>query len=81
MFGDEQRSRFMYAMMLMGGFTGKRSDAALCKECKKCVERCPQHIEIPQQLKSVLNDLGGKKTEAIIAMRNSGPRQTPAKPS
>lgn len=80
MFSDEQRSRFMYALMLMGGFTGKRSDASLCKDCKKCVERCPQHIEIPQQLKSVQNDLGGSKAEAIIEMRNSAFRQPPAKP-
>jgi len=72
MFGDEQKSRAMYAMMLMGGLTGKRSDASLCKECKKCNARCPQHIEIPQELKSVLNDLGGPKTEAIFAMRKSG---------
>ena len=76
MFGDEQRSRFMYALMLMGGFTGKRSDASLCKECKKCMERCPQHIAIPEQLKSVSTDLGGPKTEAILAMRkNAGPQK------
>ena len=72
MFGDEQESRAIYAMMLMGGLTGKRSDASLCKECKKCIARCPQHIEIPQELKSVLNDLGGPKTEAIFATRKSG---------
>ena len=76
-----KKSRAMYAMRLLGGLTGKRSDASICKECKKCMERCPQHIEIPQQLKLVLNDLGGNKTEAIIAMRNSGLRETPAKPA
>ena len=81
MFGDEQRSRFMYALMLMGGFTGKRSDASLCKECKKCMERCPQHIAIPEQLKSVSNDLGGPKTEALLAMRKVGHLQNPAKPA
>ncbi|MGD0644969.1 MAG: aldo/keto reductase, partial [Candidatus Bathyarchaeia archaeon] len=58
MFGEEQQSRAIYGMMLMGGFGGKRSDASLCKECKKCVERCPQHIAIPEQLKLVSNDLG-----------------------
>lgn len=72
MFGDEQRSRAMYGMMLLGGLSGKRSDATLCKECKKCVERCPQHIAIPEKLKLVLNDLGGPKTEAIFEMRKSG---------
>ena len=80
MFGDEQKSRTMYAMMLMGGFMGKRSDASLCKECKKCMERCPQHIAIPEQLKSVSNDLGGPKTEAILAMRKNVHPQNPEKP-
>jgi predicted aldo/keto reductase-like oxidoreductase len=79
MFGDEQKSRAMYAMMLMGGLTGKRSDASLCKECKKCIARCPQHIEIPHELKSVVNDLGGPKTEAIFAMRKSRHPQDAAK--
>ena len=60
MFGDETRSRGMYAMMLMGALTGKRADASLCKDCKKCMERCPQHIAIPEQLKLVCNDLGGQ---------------------
>jgi len=81
MFGEEEKSRAMYAMMLMGGLSGKRSDASLCKECKTCMERCPQHITIPEQLKLVLNDLGGPKTEAILAMRKSGHPQNPAKPA
>jgi len=71
MFGDERRSRSMYAMMLMGGFGGKRSDASLCKGCRKCTELCPQHIAIPEQLKSVSNDLGGSKTEAILVVRKT----------
>jgi uncharacterized protein len=75
MFGDEQRSRAMYGMMLLGGLSGKRSDATLCKECKKCMERCPQHIAIPEELKLVLNDLGGPKTEAIFEMlKNRNPK-------
>ena len=79
MFGDEQRSHAMYAMMLLGGLSGKRSDASLCKECKKCMERCPQHIAIPEKLKLVSNELGGPKTEAIFAMRKSGHPQDSAK--
>ncbi len=79
MFGDEQSSRAMYAMMLMGGLTGKRSDASLCKECKKCMERCPQHIAIPEKLRLVSKDLGGPKTEAIFATRKSAHPQDAAK--
>ena len=75
MFGDEQHSRAMYGMMLMGGLTGKRADASLCKECKQCMERCPQHIAIPECLKSVSKDLGGAKTEMMLALMKSGPPQ------
>jgi predicted aldo/keto reductase-like oxidoreductase len=53
MFGNQQSSRGMYEMLLRGRLSGKRSDAALCQECGKCVERCPQHILIPQKLKEV----------------------------
>ena len=68
MYGEEQKSRVMYGMMLMGGLNGKRADAALCKECKVCAERCPQHIAIPEKLKEVEKDVGGPKTEAMMAM-------------
>ena len=82
MFSDEQRSREMYAMILMGGLTGQRIDASLCQDCKKCMERCPQHIAIPEQLKSVASDLGGHKTEAILlAMQKSRHPQNPKKPA
>jgi uncharacterized protein len=66
MFGDEQASRGMYAGMLMGGFGGERCDVSLCKDCQKCVERCPQHINVPEQLKVVSKTLGGPKTEAVL---------------
>jgi hypothetical protein len=80
MFGDEQKSRATYARMLMGGLRGKRSDASLCKECKQCIERCPQHIAIPEELKLVSNELGGPKTEALLSMQKNAQSQNPAKP-
>ena len=73
--GDEQRSRAMYAMWLMGGLNGKRADAELCKGCNKCRDRCPQHIDIPEQLKAVAKELGGEKTQAALAMMKA--RMTP----
>jgi hypothetical protein len=42
------------------------------------MERCPQHIAIPEKLKLVLNDLGGPKTEAIFEKRKSvRPKDSP----
>jgi uncharacterized protein len=81
MFGEEEKARGMYAMVLMGGFTGKPADASLCQDCKKCMERCPQHIAIPEQLKCVSKDLGGPKAEAVLAMVRSARSQKPAKPT
>jgi len=69
--GNEQTSRAMYGMFLMGGLNGKRADAALCKSCNECQERCPQHIDIAKNLKAVDQELGGEKTQAVLAMRKA----------
>jgi len=61
MFGEEEKSRTLYSMMLLGGLTGKRADATLCRECKKCTERCPQHIAIPDELKLVSKAFSSSK--------------------
>jgi predicted aldo/keto reductase-like oxidoreductase len=72
MFGDEETARSLYVGMLLGGLTGKRADASLCKNCKTCMERCPQHILIPEKLKEVEKALGGPKAEARLAtLKNS----------
>jgi predicted aldo/keto reductase-like oxidoreductase len=77
--GDEQQARSLYAMFLMGGLTGVRADAELCKECGQCMERCPQHINIPEKLKEVANELGGPRAqEALEAVKaNMAKAQTP----
>ena len=77
--GDEQQARSMYALFLMGGLTGVRADSSLCKDCKQCLERCPQHINIPEKLKEVAKDLGGPKTEAALAAMKANMAQFPAK--
>jgi len=38
----------------------KKGNAALCTECKKCLEKCPQDIAIPDELKKVHSILGGR---------------------
>ena len=79
--GDEQQVRGMYVMFLMGGLTGVRADAALCKECGTCVLRCPQKINIPQKLKEVAKDLGGPKAGAELAVFKANmAKQEPKKP-
>jgi predicted aldo/keto reductase-like oxidoreductase len=59
LFDDQQMSRAMYNMILP---EDKR--ASSCKECGECEEKCPQQIEIMEELKnvhSVLHVEGGEE--------------------
>jgi hypothetical protein len=42
--------------------------AGACKDCRACVERCPQGIDIPEQLKKVraVMEQGKPITEAFV---------------
>ena len=42
--------------------------ASLCVQCEQCVEKCPQHIDIPTVLKSVVEELEGPDFEQRVAM-------------
>jgi len=59
-------TRGMYGGMLMGGIMPVRADASLCRQCGKCAKACPQHIEIPDELKSVNRTLGGLRTKLMM---------------
>lgn len=43
--------------MQMGGMNGAPSYASLCKRCGKCLEHCPQSIDIPNRLAEVAKDM------------------------
>lgn len=61
--------RFMYAARLGGAVAlGKPEFASLCIQCGQCVEKCPQHIDIPTVLKSVVEELEGPDLEQRVAM-------------
>ena len=68
LFGTEAEARFMYAGRLSGQFTatGPRF-ASQCTQCGRCVERCPQHIAIPETLEKVVEELEGPDLEERIA--------------
>ena len=57
--GDTQMVRMFYAGQL-GGVMGEKANASLCQDCGKCVEVCPQHIAIPEELKHVAEELEGE---------------------
>jgi hypothetical protein len=46
MYGDEKRSRMFYSWL------DEKTKADQCVECGECLEKCPQHIEISDWLKT-----------------------------
>jgi len=69
MTGKPDEEKFMYAARLGGAVgTGEPEFASLCVQCGQCVEKCPQHIDIPAVLESVVEDLEGSDLEERVAM-------------
>ena len=50
----QETTHFRYAVF-NGFVSGKQTQASLCVECGECLERCPQHIDIPERLKEVVD--------------------------
>ncbi len=68
MFGDEDMAKFMYAGRLGGALGGEPAFASQCVQCGECMEKCPQHLDIPTLLESVVEDLEGPDLEQRVAM-------------
>ena len=69
MFGNLQEAKFMYAGRFSGMLTSESGYASQCVQCGDCLEKCPQHIEIPDHLENVVKELGGpdlQEREAIV---------------
>ncbi len=54
----QNEMKFFYWFQL-GGITDRESYASLCKNCGKCLENCPQSIDIPTRLDEVAKDMEG----------------------
>ena len=69
LFGDVDGSKFMYTAFL-SGVTGHSEPgfASLCVACGECLEKCPQHIAIPDCLEKVAAAMEGPDLPAQIAM-------------
>jgi predicted aldo/keto reductase-like oxidoreductase len=48
-----------YAREQCAQLVAEGHDASQCTECETCLDRCPQEIPIPEQLKQVAESLGG----------------------
>jgi len=66
---NPEEEKFMYAARLGGVVgTGEPSYASLCVQCRECVDKCPQHIEIPEVLESVVKEFEGPGFAERVAM-------------
>ena len=71
MFGATNEVRFTYALRLSGVVFGDAPGyASQCTRCGACLEKCPQHIEIPDALAQVAAELEGPDLpERVAAIR------------
>ncbi len=69
MTGDANTTRFLYAARLGGVLSvGDPEFASQCVQCGECLDKCPQHLEIPTILESVVEELEGPDLEQRVAM-------------
>jgi len=59
--GNEKEAKLMYAAkpggIIRGDVTGYASQ---CVQCGECIEKCPQHLDIPTLLEAVAKEFEGK---------------------
>ena len=60
MFNDANRATWVYGRNFAFIHT-EPAYASLCKECEKCLEKCPQHLPIPDLLKEVTKEFENTK--------------------
>ena len=67
--GGHDTVKFMYAARAGGAVgTGGGEFASLCVQCGQCLDKCPQHIDIPSVLDSVVEKMEGSDIDQRIAM-------------
>ncbi len=59
-------SRMMYLLLQSGGAGKAPTLASQCVECGKCVEHCPQKIDIPAELKKVDKEFEGWLAKPLL---------------
>ena len=59
MFDALQEARFTYALRLSDLLDTRPGYASQCVQCRECLDKCPQHIAIPEALAQVVAELEG----------------------
>jgi predicted aldo/keto reductase-like oxidoreductase len=64
MFGEAEMVKFGYVIRMSGIVgDGKTKYASQCVECGECLDKCPQHIPIPEFLAKVAAEMEGPEME------------------
>jgi predicted aldo/keto reductase-like oxidoreductase len=67
-FGNTGEKQLRYAVRLGGVINGgKPGLASQCIQCGECMEKCPQHLKIPDLLNAVMEELEGPDWEQTLA--------------
>ena len=78
MFGGVEDAKFRYALRMSGELTdGKPGYASQCIECGECLEKCPQHIQVPDFLARVAAEMEGPEMEKRVAIARQMLRAEP----
>ena len=62
----DKRAKLLYLFFNGGIVTDKPSLASVCVQCEQCLEKCPQHLPIPDLLKDVQEDMEGFMMKPMI---------------
>ena len=66
--GKPDEAGFLYVVQLSGIITGGEPEfASQCIQCGQCLDKCPQHIDIPEVLAAVVEEMEGNDLEQRIA--------------
>jgi hypothetical protein len=69
MFGDIETVKFSYAIRMSGLLAdGQPKYASQCVQCGECLDKCPQHIAIPEMLTDVAAEMEGPEMENRLAL-------------
>lgn len=69
--GPEEEAKFRYAFRMSGEFVdGQPGYASQCVRCGECLDKCPQHLQIPDLLEQVAAGLeDSRMPERMVAAR------------